>query len=617
MGSLFGHCVFTSSLIPQSAGSITKFLTTGIQQTYDNCNRESIALIANCLTHPSTPCHNTGLDNERYELIVKRGDILGTWNSVEGLLFSMHPTIATRYKVLEKLGHGTFGQVFKCYDLNNNREVALKLLKNKKAYTRQGLLEISTLEMLNTYFDSSKERTVEMFDHFMFCNHLCIVFELLGSNLYQFCKTKRDVGLQPSRIQQFSREIVEGIKKCVESGVIHSDLKPENILMTPKGSLKLIDFGSACFENYTLYQYIQSRHYRAPEIVLGMNYTNAIDMWSIGCIIAEMFLGIPLFPADNEYDLVLRYVQLLGMPPVKYIESGQCSEKYFKILKRSNKYRLKESFEYEWENNVRIPKHKNFLYYSSLEDVVLKNKMKLSIGQGENANCIRECLLDLLKRLLVYEPEKRLTPGQVLAHPFFTCPDLSKVTKSQLKSFVPPEREFRYCVYGHAVTCDPDEMMFDAYKTELNINGGLNDAEYYNVFYTLFQSGHIPNITIDNPFKYGSITPQQFTNVFNPILSSHKQIETSTKQLTPRKISIKMIDSSHSTPRLRTTDYSEENNFEMRRNKFIVLHKNTEKMNENRGVETQKPSLIHTHTKPHFKRIVFFFTNHYDLIQHF
>ncbi len=85
------------------------------------------------------------------------------------------------------------------------------------------------------------------------------------------------------------------------ASIIHCDLKPENILLTDaaSGQLKLIDFGSACFEGRTVYSYIQSRFYRCPEVVLGGTYGASIDMWSFGCVAAELFLGLPLFPGGN------------------------------------------------------------------------------------------------------------------------------------------------------------------------------------------------------------------------------------------------------------------------------------------------------------------------------
>jgi hypothetical protein len=116
-----------------------------------------------------------------------------------------------------------------------------------------------------------------------------------------------------------------------DASIIHCDLKPENILLCPgtAGQLKLIDFGSACFEGRTVYSYIQSRFYRSPEVMLGVEYTAAIDMWSFGCVAAELFLGLPLFPGASEHDLLSRVLEMLGPLPPWMLSSGKYSEKFF------------------------------------------------------------------------------------------------------------------------------------------------------------------------------------------------------------------------------------------------------------------------------------------------
>ena len=100
-------------------------------------------------------------------------------------------------------------------------------------------------------------------------------------------------------------------------GIIHCDLKPENILLKTKekSGLEVIDWGSGCFQNEKIYTYIQSRFYRAPEIILGIPYTCAIDMWSFGCIIVELYTGYPLFAGDSERDQLLSIMEIKGVPP--------------------------------------------------------------------------------------------------------------------------------------------------------------------------------------------------------------------------------------------------------------------------------------------------------------
>ena len=101
-------------------------------------------------------------------------------------------------------------------------------------------------------------------------------------------------------------QILDALIVLRDASIIHCDLKPENILLASPsptggslGQLKLIDFGSACFEGRTFFSYIQSRFYRSPEVLLGLSYNAAIDMWSFGCVAAELFLGLPLFPGEQ------------------------------------------------------------------------------------------------------------------------------------------------------------------------------------------------------------------------------------------------------------------------------------------------------------------------------
>jgi dual specificity tyrosine-phosphorylation-regulated kinase 2/3/4 len=113
--------------------------------------------------------------------------------------------------------------------------------------------------------------------------------------------------------------------------VIHCDLKPENILLRQpdRSGIRVIDYGSSCFVNQKVYTYIQSRFYRAPEVILGMDYGLAIDMWSTGCILAELYTGRPLFPGENEQDQLACIMQLIGVPDKQYLESCSRKKQFF------------------------------------------------------------------------------------------------------------------------------------------------------------------------------------------------------------------------------------------------------------------------------------------------
>lgn len=132
-----------------------------------------------------------------------------------------------------------------------------------------------------------KNNIIRLKEVFTFRNHLCVVFELLSINLYDFLKQGNFQGLSLGLIRRFAIQILYALDYVRCENIIHCDLKPENIILKEKNKsgLKVIDFGSSCFVNEQLYTYIQSRFYRAPEIIFGIKYSNAIDMWSFGCIL--------------------------------------------------------------------------------------------------------------------------------------------------------------------------------------------------------------------------------------------------------------------------------------------------------------------------------------------
>ena len=116
-----------------------------------------------------------------------------------------------------------------------------------------------------------------------------------------------------------------------EIRIVHCDLKPENILLVnPKRSaIKIIDFGSSCQVDRRIYQYIQSRFYRSPEVLLGLPYDQGIDMWSLGCILVELHTGEPLFAGSNEFDQMMKITEVLGVPPNNMLDSAPKTRKFF------------------------------------------------------------------------------------------------------------------------------------------------------------------------------------------------------------------------------------------------------------------------------------------------
>lgn len=180
--------------------------------------------------------------------------------------------------------------------------VALKVIKNKEKFHVQGKVEVKVLKHLKKCDVDENYHVIHIKDSFNFRNHLIITFELLSINLYEFLKGNSFQGLSSGLIRRFAIQLLQGLRLMEKLEIIHCDLKPENVLLKKanKSGIKIIDLGSSCYADERIYTYIQSRFYRAPEIILGIPYTTKIDMWSFGCIMAELCRGYPIFPGESE-----------------------------------------------------------------------------------------------------------------------------------------------------------------------------------------------------------------------------------------------------------------------------------------------------------------------------
>ncbi|XP_048325580.2 dual specificity protein kinase YAK1 homolog isoform X1 [Ziziphus jujuba] len=414
-------------------------LTKDIVETYQICNSQfkySEELNPKrYLTSPSTGVLNDGYDNVNSDLILNVNYVL------------VNSDTQRRYIVKDVLGHGTFGQVAKCWIPETSSFVAVKIIKNQPAYYQQALVEVSILTMLNKKYDpEDKHHIVRIFDYFVYQRHLCICFELLDTNLYELIKLNHFRGLSLSIVQLFSKQILRGLALLKDAGIIHCDLKPENILLctsVKRGEIKIIDFGSACMEDRTVYSYIQSRYYRSPEVLLGYQYTTAIDMWSFGCIVAELFLGLPLFPGASEFDLLRRMIEILGGQPPDYVlKEAKNTSKFFKCIASihdvenrevsagsKSAYQALTEEEYEARELKKPSLGKEYFNHMNLEAIVNNYPYRKNLPKEDiiRESQIRLALIDFLRGLVEFDPAKRWSPFQASKHPFvtgepFTCP---------------------------------------------------------------------------------------------------------------------------------------------------------------------------------------------------
>ncbi|KAK1823749.1 dual specificity protein kinase yak1 [Friedmanniomyces endolithicus] len=398
-------------------------LTSHLPATYRICNPafqyESSRNPRRVLTKPSKGVKNDGYDNEDSDYILYVNDILG----------SEETNHKNRYLILDVLGQGTFGQVVKCQNLKTQEVVAVKVIKNKTAYFNQSMMEMSVLDLLNGRMDKNDDHHIlRLKDTFIHRQHLCLVFELLSVNLYELIKQNQFRGLSTTLVRVFAQQLLSGLCLLSKAKLIHCDLKPENILLKNLESpiIKIIDFGSACDERQTVYTYIQSRFYRSPEVLLGLPYSAAIDMWSIGCIVVELFLGLPLFPGSSEYNQVSRITEMLGLPPSWMLEVGKQSGEFFEKVHDEfgrKTYRLKSMEQYSRDHGSKEQPSKRYFSSNKLPDIIRtypmpRKGMKQNEVEREMAN--REAFIDFVHGLLNINPLERWSPQQARTHPFIT-----------------------------------------------------------------------------------------------------------------------------------------------------------------------------------------------------
>ncbi|KAL6702106.1 serine/threonine protein kinase [Trichoderma pleuroticola] len=325
----------------------------------------------------SSDAPNFGYDDERGDYSIVIGDHL-----------------AYRYEVIDVLGKGSFGQVVRCIDHKLGVLVAVKIIRNKKRFHQQALVEVNILQKLREWDPQNRHSMVNFTQSFYFRGHLCISTELLDMNLYEFIKAHSFRGFSLRIIRRFTKQILSSLIILKQKKVIHCDLKPENILLRHPlhAEIKVIDFGSSCFESEKVYTYIQSRFYRSPEVILGMTYGLPIDMWSVGCILAELYTGVPIFPGENEQEQLACIMEVFGPPEKHLIEKSTRKKLFFDSM---GKPRLTVSS----KGRRRRPSSK------TLQQVL---------------KCDDEAFLDFVARCLRWDPDRRLKPEDAVRHEFIT-----------------------------------------------------------------------------------------------------------------------------------------------------------------------------------------------------
>lgn len=256
--------------------------------------------------------------------------------------------IIDRYRVTGDVGMGTFGRVVEGLDLEKvekshilggrtsrqkdqhwDAKVAIKIVRNVKNYYDSALIEADIIKDVNRRGGRGTTHCVVMHNAFTFCGHFCLVFECLGPSLYDFLKRHDYQPFPMVCVRHFCRQLLEALEFLHSFNLIHTDLKPENILLTncceepyewqgrtyqiPESTqIKLIDFGGATYDDEKKSSVVNTRQYRAPEVILGLGWSTQIDLWSAGCIIAELYMGELLFATRDNIEHLALMERIVG-----------------------------------------------------------------------------------------------------------------------------------------------------------------------------------------------------------------------------------------------------------------------------------------------------------------
>ncbi|XP_030262611.1 homeodomain-interacting protein kinase 1-like isoform X2 [Sparus aurata] len=319
--------------------------------------------------------------------------------------------LPSKYKFLNVLGGGAFGTVVKCMNKDTSETVAIKF---PNCQGQQTWNEISMLKKIKG-LKLDKHNIVKFIDCFQTTLGKAIVFEPLDISLHDYMKKRNNAPLLLSDIRTIVQQMATAFKALKENQVIHTDVKLDNIMLVNHRcrpfEVKLIDFGLAIprLEARTG-RILQPVAFRSPEIILGCRYSQAIDMWTLGCAMFQMICGRLPFSGVTEYEIMLNIVELLGQPADDVLENGRQTKNFFNI--NDQVWRIKTYAEF-FADQTRIKKSHEFQSLDDLKEMRLEEKNKSEAVE-------REQCIELLKAMLKVDAKKRITPKKVLTHPFIT-----------------------------------------------------------------------------------------------------------------------------------------------------------------------------------------------------
>ncbi|CAA0808997.1 Protein kinase superfamily protein [Striga hermonthica] len=356
---------------------------------------------------------------------VEKSGLHDNWDDAEGYYgYRLGEVLDGRYEVIAAHGKGVFSTVVRAKDLkakpSDPEEVAIKIIRNNETMYKAGMEELVILKKLVGTDPENRRHCVRFLSTFKYRNHLCLVFESLHMNLREVLKKfGRNIGLKLTAVRAYAKQLFIALKHLKNCGVLHCDIKPDNMLVNEaKNVLKLCDFGNAMFAGKNeITPYLVSRFYRAPEIILGLPYDHPMDIWSVGCCLFELYTGKVLFPGATNNDMLRLHMELKGPFPKKMLRKGAFTDQHFD-----------QDLNFLATGEDPVSK-------KAIRRLVVNIKPKdfgtlISGSPGEDAKMVAN-FKDLMEKIFVLDPDKRLNVSQALSHPFIT--ELRRLTGAWLK----------------------------------------------------------------------------------------------------------------------------------------------------------------------------------------
>ncbi|XP_051184807.1 uncharacterized protein [Lolium perenne] len=347
-------------------------------------------------------------------LCIEKNALHDNWDDPEGYYTHRFGELLDgRYEITAAHGKGVFSTVVRAKDLKAGKDdpevVAIKIIRKNETMYKAGKQEVSILEKLASADREDRRHCVRFISSFMYRNHLCLVFESLNMNLREVLKKfGRNIGLKLTAVRAYSKQLFIALKHLKNCKVLHCDIKPDNMLVNDaKNVLKLCDFGNAMLAGMNeVTPYLVSRFYRAPEIILGLPYDHPLDIWSVGCCLYELSTGKVLFPGATNNDILRLHMELKGPFPKKMLKKGAFTMQHFDQDLNFNAI--------EEDPVTKKPMRKLILNIKPKDFGSL-----VSNFPGEDPRMLSN-FKDLLEKIFILDPDKRITVSQALSHPFIT-----------------------------------------------------------------------------------------------------------------------------------------------------------------------------------------------------